>query len=209
MIGACLCLCVALEIKSHMKKQNKNLIIFLSLGQSIVRKHCPSWSRQSGMSRVFFIHASYLDINFFQLMMTVYMDFIAPLFDKYTPLEQGVLRTSIEKLAASISFPLKKIFVVDGSKRSSHSNAYFFGFYKNKRIVLFDTLLAEKPAQKNEDSTCDADGDSGETSEKISSSTGQCREESQVRWGVIMKQCSPFPIESIITLKGSMQVRHE
>merc|ERR1711936_796441 len=49
----------------------------------------------------------------------------------------------IESLAASISFPLYKLYVVEGSKRSSHSNAYFYGFFKFKRIVLFDTLLEE------------------------------------------------------------------
>ena len=82
--------------------------------------------------------------------MTVYMDYIAPLFDKFTLLPEGALRTSIEQLAARISFPLTKIYIVEGSKRSSHSNAYFYGFFKNKRIVLFDTLLAENPVQKQE-----------------------------------------------------------
>ena len=75
------------------------------------------------------------------LLMTVYPDYIAPLFDKFEPLPEGRLRTEIEKLAASIDFPLTKLYVVEGSKRSAHSNAYFFGFYKNKRIVLYDTLL--------------------------------------------------------------------
>lgn len=77
------------------------------------------------------------------LLMTVYADYIAPLFDKFTPLSEGELRTNIETLAASINFPLTKIYVVEGSKRSSHSNAYFYGFYKNKRIVLFDTLIED------------------------------------------------------------------
>ena len=81
--------------------------------------------------------------------MTVYMDYIAPLFDKFTLLPEGPLRSAIEGLAAKIAFPLTKIFIVEGSKRSSHSNAYFYGFFKNKRIVLFDTLLAENPV-KNE-----------------------------------------------------------
>ena len=57
-------------------------------------------------------------------------EFIAPLFDKYQPLPEGDLRTKIEGLAASINFPLYKLFVVEGSKRSSHSNAYFYGFFK-------------------------------------------------------------------------------
>merc|ERR1712110_361006 len=81
-------------------------------------------------------------------LMTVYPDLIAPLFDKYTPMPDGQLKTEIEKLAASIDFPLYKLFVVEGSKRSSHSNAYFYVFYKFKRIVLFDALLEEEEREK-------------------------------------------------------------
>jgi len=75
------------------------------------------------------------------LMMTLYPVLIAPLFNKYTPLPEGSLRSKIEALAASLSFPLKKLFLVDGSTRSAHSNAYMYGFFKNKRIVLYDTLI--------------------------------------------------------------------
>jgi len=71
----------------------------------------------------------------------VYADYIAPLFDTYVPLPPGELRVQIEELAESLSFPLYKLYVVEGSKRSSHSNAYMYGFYKNKRIVLFDSLI--------------------------------------------------------------------
>lgn len=85
------------------------------------------------------------------------MEYIAPLFDKFTLLPEGTLRSSIEQLAAKISFPLTKIYIVEGSKRSSHSNAYFYGFFKNKRIVLFDTLLAENPT-KEETGTNKKDG---------------------------------------------------
>lgn len=73
--------------------------------------------------------------------ITIYPTVIQPLFNKLTPLEQGELRTRIEELAGRISFPLKKLYVIDGSRRSSHSNAYFYGFGKNKHIVLFDTLI--------------------------------------------------------------------
>ncbi|XP_026676958.1 uncharacterized protein LOC103505974 [Diaphorina citri] len=76
-------------------------------------------------------------------LMTIYPEFIAPLFDKYTPLPDGELKSRIEQLSASVKFPLKKLYVVEGSKRSEHSNAYFYGFFKNKRIVLFDTLLKD------------------------------------------------------------------
>ncbi|XP_074326463.1 CAAX prenyl protease 1 homolog isoform X2 [Apium graveolens] len=77
------------------------------------------------------------------VMMTIYPILIAPLFNKFTPLPDGELRLKIEKLASSLQFPLKKLFVVDGSTRSSHSNAYMYGFFKNKRIVLYDTLIQQ------------------------------------------------------------------
>ena len=66
---------------------------------------------------------------------------IMPLFNKFTPLEKGSLRASIVSYAESVAFPLKDIFVVDGSKRSSKANAFFTGFGGNKRIGLFDTLV--------------------------------------------------------------------
>lgn len=106
--------------------------------------------------------------------MTIYMDYIAPLFDKFTLLPEGTLRSSIEQLAAKISFPLTKIYIVEGSKRSSHSNAYFYGFFKNKRIVLFDTLLAENPGvkDKEDDETKGKEnglpeGNEGDTKEEV------------------------------------------
>ncbi|GAB2271745.1 CAAX prenyl protease 1 [Dionaea muscipula] len=77
------------------------------------------------------------------VMMTIYPILIAPLFNKFTPLPDGELREKIENLASSLKFPLKKLFVVDGSMRSSHSNAYMYGFFNNKRIVLYDTLIEQ------------------------------------------------------------------
>jgi len=77
------------------------------------------------------------------VMMLIYPNFIAPLFNKFTELEDGELKDGINKLAASVNFPAAKIYIVDGSTRSSHSNAYFYGFWKYKRIVLFDTLLKQ------------------------------------------------------------------
>ncbi|XP_016506684.1 CAAX prenyl protease 1 homolog [Nicotiana tabacum] len=77
------------------------------------------------------------------VMMTLYPILIAPLFNKFTPLPEGELSSKIENLASSLKFPLKKLFVVDGSTRSSHSNAYMYGFFKNKRIVLYDTLIQQ------------------------------------------------------------------
>jgi STE24 endopeptidase len=81
-------------------------------------------------------------------LMIIFPDYISPSFDKYTPLPDGDLKAKIESLAARIDFPLYKLYVVEGSKRSSHCNAYFYGFLKNKQIVLFDTLLEESEAAK-------------------------------------------------------------
>merc|ERR1712110_638151 len=96
----------------------------------------------------FFIYLWLFVVLITLFLMTVYPDLIAPLFDKYTPMPDGQLKTEIEKLAASIDFPLYKLFVVEGSKRSSYSNAYFYVFYKFKRIVLFDALLEEEEREK-------------------------------------------------------------
>lgn len=86
------------------------------------------------------------------LLLTIYPAVIAPLFDKYTPLPEGILRLEIENLSSQLKFPLTQIYVVEGSKRSSHSNAYFFGLFNSKRIVLFDTLL-----EKDDGSGCKND----------------------------------------------------
>ena len=73
---------------------------------------------------------------------------IMPLFNKFTPLEDGPLKESILNYAKSIDFALSNIFVMDGSKRSRKSNAFFTGFGKNKRIVLFDTLIKEQSIEE-------------------------------------------------------------
>jgi len=74
-------------------------------------------------------------------LITIYPIFIQPLFNKVEPLPEGPLREKIEALAKQTGFPLTQLYQIDGSKRSGHSNAYFYGFWKNKRIVLFDTLI--------------------------------------------------------------------
>ncbi|OMJ20220.1 CAAX prenyl protease 1-like protein [Smittium culicis] len=85
-----------------------------------------------------------LFMMFIQIIgITIFPTFIQPLFNKFTPLEDGELKVKIEELAARLDFPLKKLYVIDGSKRSGHSNAYMYGFFKNKRIVLYDTLIKQ------------------------------------------------------------------
>ena len=82
------------------------------------------------------------------LMLFIYPTWIAPLFNKFSPLDDVPLKARIEGLLERCGFAVGGLFVMDGSKRSSHGNAYFTGFGKTKRIVFFDTLLARlQPAE--------------------------------------------------------------
>jgi STE24 endopeptidase len=76
------------------------------------------------------------------LILFIYPSFIAPLFNKFAPLQDEAMKARIESLLARCGFTAQGLFVMDGSKRSAHGNAYFTGFGKTKRIVFFDTLLA-------------------------------------------------------------------
>ncbi len=76
------------------------------------------------------------------LMLAVYPTFIAPLFNKFTPLADAELKTRIESLLTKCGFKSQGLYVMDGSARSSHGNAYFTGFGSSKRVVFFDTLLS-------------------------------------------------------------------
>lgn len=99
-------------------------------------------------------------------MVLIYPTVIQPLFNRLTPLPEGDLRKRIESLASKLSFPLKHLYEIDGSKRSSHSNAYFFGLpwvipfflpfgmhthtLQSKHIVIFDTLIKQSKAEEVE-----------------------------------------------------------
>jgi STE24 endopeptidase len=80
-------------------------------------------------------------IAFTLALVMVFPRWIAPLFNRFTPLEEGDLRRRIEALIERCGFHAKGLFVMDGSRRSSHGNAYFTGFGTEKRIVFFDTLI--------------------------------------------------------------------
>lgn len=79
--------------------------------------------------------------GFSLLLAYVAPTWIMPLFNKFEPLEEGELKTEIHAMAGKCEFPLKEVSVMDGSKRSAKSNAFFTGFGNNKRIALFDTLI--------------------------------------------------------------------
>lgn len=99
----------------------------------------------AGDNFVFYVWAFFIAFQF--LMIIIWPQFIQPLFNKLSPLPEGKLRTSIEELASRLHFPLTRLYVIDGSKRSSHSNAYFFGLF-NKQIVIYDTLIDQSTTEE-------------------------------------------------------------
>ncbi|KAF7121648.1 hypothetical protein CNMCM5793_009120 [Aspergillus hiratsukae] len=80
--------------------------------------------------------------------ITIYPIVILPLFNKLSPLEPGELKTGVEQLARKLSFPLHELYVIDGSKRSAHSNAYFYGLPWKKHIVIYDTLIEKSETEE-------------------------------------------------------------
>ena len=90
---------------------------------------------------LFWIYAWILVSVFTIFINLFYSRLIVPVFNKQTPLEDGSLRNSISKYAESVGFNLDKIFIIDGSKRSTKANAYFSGFGNEKRVTLYDTLV--------------------------------------------------------------------
>ncbi|MDY0198687.1 MAG: M48 family metallopeptidase, partial [Tenuifilaceae bacterium] len=89
----------------------------------------------------FWLIALTIMLLFSLLASALYSRVIVPLFNKQTPLTSGELYDDIKELAQKVGFPVNKIFVIDGSKRSSKANAYFTGFGRNRRVVLYDTLI--------------------------------------------------------------------
>lgn len=89
-------------------------------------------------------------MGFSLFMFWAYPAFIAPLFNKFKPLEAGDLRQRIEQLMQRCGFTSNGIFIMDGSRRSAHGNAYFTGLGQNKRIVFFDTLIESLDANEVE-----------------------------------------------------------
>ncbi len=116
----------------------KSLLLLLVIGTPLV---ClVLWLMQTSQGAWWF-YVWVVWICFMLLKLWLFPRLIAPLFNKFTPLEDEALKTRIGRLAEKCGFVLKEIFVMDGSRRSSHGNAYFTGFGRSKRIVFFDTLL--------------------------------------------------------------------
>jgi STE24 endopeptidase len=93
------------------------------------------------MGELWWLYVWVVWVAFNTLVLAIYPTFIAPLFNKFSPMQEGELKKRIEQLIERCGFTSKGLFVMDGSTRSTHGNAYFTGFGKSKRIVFFDTLL--------------------------------------------------------------------
>jgi STE24 endopeptidase len=118
----------------------KNAVVGLLIGTPILL--LVLWIMEnSGSYWWLYVWATWL--SFSLIMMWAYPAFIAPIFNKFRPLDNEELRTRIENLLTRNGFKSQGIFVMDGSTRSTHGNAYFTGLGANKRIVFFDTLVDE------------------------------------------------------------------
>lgn len=95
----------------------------------------------SAMGTYWWLYVWLVWMTFNLLVLFLYPSFIAPLFNKFSPMQDEAMKARIEALLTKCGFTASGLFVMDGSKRSAHGNAYFTGFGKTKRIVFFDTLL--------------------------------------------------------------------
>ena len=116
----------------------KSLLMMVILGGGIIALII--WFYQL-IGNQFWLYAWGIVTVFTVFMNMFYSKLIVPLFNKQSPLEDGDLRNKIYNYAASVGFNLEKIFVIDGSKRSTKANAYFSGFGSEKRVTLYDTLV--------------------------------------------------------------------
>jgi len=125
-------------VKLYMADKVKGLMLGLVIGVPFL--FSVLWLMEA-MGRYWWIWAFVFICGFELLMIVIYPTFIAPLFNKFEPLKDGVLRDRILRLAEHVGFHTSGIYSMDGSRRSAHSNAYFTGLGRAKRIVLFDTLI--------------------------------------------------------------------
>ncbi|KAH0542212.1 hypothetical protein FGG08_003334 [Glutinoglossum americanum] len=102
--------------------------------------------QKTGTSFFYYLWLFAVVIQIFAI--TIYPILILPLFNKLSPLDEGELKSGVEALARKLKFPLNQLYVIDGSKRSAHSNAYFYGLPWKKHIVIYDTLIAENETEE-------------------------------------------------------------
>jgi len=116
----------------------KHLLLGAALGLPLL--FAVLWLMQ-GMGESWWLYVWLVWVAFNLFLLFIYPSFIAPLFNKFQPLQDEATYKRIEALLQRCGFSASGLFVMDGSKRSTHGNAYFTGFGKTKRIVFFDTLL--------------------------------------------------------------------
>jgi STE24 endopeptidase len=128
------------SVRTFILDRVKGILVLLVLGGPFLYALLALITRAG---ELWWVWAALFVIGFQCLMMVLVPLVIAPLFNKFTPLEEGELKTRLEDLARQCDFAVRGIFLVDGSKRSGHSNAYFTGIGKARRIVLYDTLVQQ------------------------------------------------------------------
>ncbi|MFM2408271.1 MAG: hypothetical protein RL358_1013, partial [Pseudomonadota bacterium] len=128
-----------MTLKLYLLDAAKGLLIGALLGLPLLAGVL--WLMQS-MGALWWLYVWGVWVSFNMLILFIYPTFIAPLFNKFSPLQDDTMKQRINALLARCGFTSSGLFVMDGSKRSAHGNAYFSGFGKTKRIVFFDTLLA-------------------------------------------------------------------
>jgi STE24 endopeptidase len=122
----------------YLKDALKGLLVGTALGLPLL--FGVLWLMER-MGEYWWLYVWLVWMGFNLLILFIYPTFIAPLFNKFTPMQDEAMKARIEALLQKCGFATSGLFVMDGSKRSSHGNAYFTGFGKTKRIVFFDTLL--------------------------------------------------------------------
>jgi STE24 endopeptidase len=129
-----------MTIRTFITDHIKSWFLVLIIGAPVLGLITWFYYKTGGL---FWLYAWGLITAFTVFMNFFYSELIVPLFNKQTPLDAGLLRNKIEEYAGRTGFKLRNIYVIDGSKRSTKSNAYFSGFGTKKRIVLYDTLIKE------------------------------------------------------------------
>ena len=123
----------------------KGLVLTILLGGSVLAAILALFEYVGGYAWL----CCWLAVTIFNVVMNFIAPiWIMPLFNKFTPMESGELRDSIQSYAGSTGYEVKNIFVMDGSKRSTKANAFFTGFGRTKRIALFDTLISKHTIQE-------------------------------------------------------------
>ena len=117
----------------------KNAVLAAVFGLPLAA--CVLWLMQAA-GNYWWLYAWLVWVVFNLIMLAIYPTWIAPLFNRFSPMQDPELRERVERLLQRCGFRVKGLMVMDGSKRTSHGNAYFTGFGKSKRIVFFDTLLS-------------------------------------------------------------------